>query len=136
MTGMTAPASPPWPIFLVIHVLVPVAGVALYAWLRRRMRAAGVLAPPDVALFLVFFTYGGLLLVLLTAAFWYWSGAASLGFAYLALVAPFVMAGTAFNLRERRTVSRYHAATFIVAAGYIPVIAACLAAASLLSGTD
>lgn len=133
---MTIAVSPPWMAFLLIHLVVPAVGVAVYASLRRRMRAAGVLAPPDVALFLVFFTYGGLLVVLLTAAFWYWSGAASLGFAYLALVAPFVMAGTAFNLRERRTVSRYHAATFIVAAGYIPVIAACLAAASMLNGAD
>lgn len=136
MSEMTAPASPAWPVFLAIHAVVPAAGVAVYIWLLRRMRAAGVPAPPDVALFMVFATYGGLLLVVLTASFLSWSGAASLGFGYLALAAPFVMAGTAFNLRERRTASPYHAATFLAAAGYVPVLAACLAAGSMLYGAD
>jgi hypothetical protein len=73
---------PNWVGFLVVFVPPPI-GLAHYLWLRRRMtdRRLRWLA------FWCYFSYGGLLQTVLTALFWYWSGMASLGFAYLVFIA-------------------------------------------------
>jgi hypothetical protein len=48
-----------------------------------------VVSPPAVPFFVLFFTLGGWLLVLLTAWFWEWSGLASLGMLYLIFIARY-----------------------------------------------
>ncbi len=65
-------------------------------------------------------TYGGWLLVVLTAAFWYWSGAATLGMAYLLVLVPLVTMTIAFFSYRTRRASRVQAAIFWRATVYIP----------------
>jgi hypothetical protein len=68
--------------------------------------------------FILFATYGGWLMVLLTALFWEWSGAASLGVFYLVLVAPFVTAGVTFSLRGSYALSVFHRVAYIASMAY------------------
>jgi hypothetical protein len=77
--------------------------------------------PPVVPLFIICATWGGLLMVVLTVLFWRWSGMASLGFFYLVLVAPLVMAVLAVVLYRQRRLSTYHLGSF-VASGIYPCI--------------
>jgi hypothetical protein len=77
--------------------------------------------PPTAELFLVFSTYGGLLLVVLTSLFGAWSGMASLGTFYLILLAPFVMGLIAYRNYKLRSVSKYHIWTFISGIMYFVV---------------
>ena len=100
-----------------IHILVPASGVVLFVNLCRRMREASVPDPPFIQLFILFFTYGGLLLVLLTAMFWKWSGMASLGVGYLAIIAPFVLIVSLAGFPKQN--SGYHRATFLAAIVYL-----------------
>ncbi len=67
--------------FIVIHAVVPLAGLGLFLALRRRMLVACIEEPPILIFFVLFATYGGLIVALLTALFWYWSGMATLGLA-------------------------------------------------------
>ena len=55
---------------IVINFGVPIVGLSVYLWLRSRMRKENVEEPPDVALFIIFATYGGWLMALLTSLFW------------------------------------------------------------------
>lgn len=104
---------------LLIYLAVPAAGAACYLRLCRRMRSLGVPDPPEGQLLLVFFNYGGWLLVLLTALFWHWSGMATAGIMYLLLVAPWLMAGVAVQTFPRRAFSAYHRAAFWAACIYV-----------------
>ena len=83
---------------LFIHLRVPLAGILAYGLLCRKLLQQG--APIDFLgqLFIIFFCWGGLLIVTLTSLFWQWSGMASLGFGFLLFIAPFVVGGVAFHL--------------------------------------
>ena len=70
------------------------------------MRIEKVQSPPVLELFFVFFTFGGVLIVLLTQFFWYWSGMASLGVFYLIFIAPLVMFFV--DRKNKKKVSKYH----------------------------
>jgi hypothetical protein len=109
-----------WP--FLIYLVVPLAGVALFLQLKRRMRDAEIEEPPTLLLFILFATYGGLIVAILTALFWYWSGMATLGLAYLLLVAPVVTLALAVVLYRRRRLSSYHAGAFWLSAGYVPAL--------------
>lgn len=113
-------ADPTWKMeivtFLGIHLIVPAIGVLIYAWLCVAMRRKAIEAPPYLQLFILFFTYGGILIVALTALFWRWSGAASLGCFYLLFGAPLVLACCAASVKRDR--SQYHRATFILSLAY------------------
>jgi hypothetical protein len=61
-------------------------------------------------------------MVALTELFWYWSGMASLGVAYLMLLAPVVMAILAVMLYRQRRLSRYHFGSFIASVVYPCVV--------------
>jgi hypothetical protein len=101
-----------------IHLLVPLLGVIFFAVICRRMQRTQIPSPPFVSYFILFATFGGWLMVCLTALFWKWSGTASLGVFGLVSVAPFVTAGIAFNLRKRRTLSAFHRGAYIASIGY------------------
>jgi len=77
-----------------------------------------VQSPPFVHYFILFATYGGWLVVFLTALFWEWSGMASLGFFCLVLLAPFVTAGLAFSLRGSYGLSVFHRVAYIASLVY------------------
>jgi hypothetical protein len=101
-----------------IHLLVPFAGVIGFVFLCRRMFLESIPSPPYFSWFVLFGTFGGWLLVVLTALFWKWSGMASIGIFALALVAPFVTAALAWSLRSRRALSRFHRRAFTASVAY------------------
>ena len=107
-----------WIAAIGVNFLVPLLGVIIFALLCRRMRRSHVQSPPFFSYFILFVTFGGWLIVCLTALFWKWSGMASLGVFSLVFVAPFVTAGVAFGLRTRRAVSGFHRNAYIASVAY------------------
>ena len=95
-------------IALIIHLFLPLSGLFWFLVLKRKMKRDNVVQAPIIELFVVFATYGGLLLVALTTYFWEWSGMASLGIFYLILGAPIAMAIIALKQRKFRDNSKYH----------------------------
>jgi hypothetical protein len=95
-------------IFIVIHVVIPVLGLIWYISIVGKMKKENIVERPIMALFVLFATYGGLLVMALTSLFWYWSGMASLGMAYLILLAPIVMLVFALVYYKKRNISKYH----------------------------
>ena len=106
---------------ILVNFVVPLVGVGIFLRLRERMRDQQIERPPIVALFIIFATYGGLLMVILTVLFWRWSGMASLGVFYLVLVAPVAMIVLAIMLYRERRLSPYHLGSFI-ASGVYPCV--------------
>ena len=104
------------------NLVVPLLGVVVFGLLCRWMCRARVPSPPFLSYFILFATFGGWLVVLLTALFWEWSGMASLGVFFLALVTPFVTAALAWSLRRRRALSSFHRSAFIASIGYSSVM--------------
>lgn len=109
--------------FIAIHLIVPGLGVALYLNLVRKMLDREVREPPVVSLLIIFATWGTLLVLVLTAFFWYWSGMATLGFAYLFLLAPIVMGFIAVRTSLNLDLSKFHRGTFVASASYVGTIA-------------
>jgi O-antigen ligase len=107
-----------WMTAIAVNLLVPLLGVIIFALLCRRMQRTHVPLPPFFSCFILFAIFGGWLMVCLTALFWKWSGMASLGVFSLILVAPFVTAGVAFSLRNRRTLSAFHRSAYIASIAY------------------
>ncbi len=93
---------------IIIHLIVPLIGLGLYIKLLHSMKEKEIEQPPSKELFILFATYGGLLLIILTTLFWAWSGMASLGFFYLLLGAPIVMGIIATSLHIKKELSKYH----------------------------
>ena len=116
------PAIPTFVTPLLIYVLTPIVGLSAYLVLLKRMRSANVISPPDVPFFILFFTLGGCLTVLLTAWFWEWSGLASLGVLYLIFIAPALTAWLAWRLRVQRALSKFHACAFYICVAYTCLI--------------
>ncbi|MDX1651301.1 MAG: hypothetical protein R3277_02340 [Brumimicrobium sp.] len=108
---------------MMIHFIIPVLGFVFYAVLLNKMKKANIQNPPIIALFLEFFIYGGLLLIILTSLFWYWSAMASLGYIFVLFVAPFIMLGLTIYYLWKRNDSNYHKLTFYLASLYIPIVA-------------
>jgi hypothetical protein len=91
---------PEWVTALLIHLLVPLAGIIVYVRLCRRLSAQGESPVVLLLLFLLFFCWGGVLLVALTELFWYWSGMASLGTFFLLLISPFIVLPATIGVRH------------------------------------
>jgi len=92
----------------VIYFVIPLIGLVSYINLRKRIVKRELSNPPTADMFWIFFTYGGLLTVILTSLFWKWSGMASLGFLYLILLAPVVMAIISYRQYKNRKTSIFH----------------------------
>jgi hypothetical protein len=101
-----------------INFLLPMLGVIVFGLLCRRMQRTHIPSPPFFSYFVLFATFGGWLMVFLTALFWKWSGMASLGVLSLILVAPFVTAGAAFSLRNRCALSDFHQSAYMASVAY------------------
>jgi hypothetical protein len=106
---------------ILVNFAVPLAGLKVFLSLRGRMLERQIERPPIVPLFIIFATYGGLLMVVLTVLFWRWSGMASLGVFYLVLAAPIAMTVLAVMLFRQRRLSPYHFGSFI-ASGIYPCV--------------
>ena len=115
---------------ILIHLVVPLAGLQAFVWLRNDMREAQIDRAPVIPLFIIFATYGGWLIIILTLLFWYWSGMALLGLLYLVFIAPIIMIVLAVMLYRQRRLSRYHFGSFIASAIY-PCILAVMALARI-----
>ncbi len=105
-------------IAMAIHLLIPLTGLIYFIWLTQKMKRENVVNAPAFELFVVFATYGGLLLVALTTLFWQWSGMASIGTFYLILGAPITMGIIAYRQRKMKYVSRYHYSTYYASLSY------------------
>jgi hypothetical protein len=112
---------------IIIYLLLPFTGLLIFLWLRRKMRKEKIPIPPTLAFFIVFFNYGGLLVVLLTNFFLQWSGLASLGTFYLIFIAPILMATIAFYYYRDRRLSIYHKSAFMSGALYFIIFPLTLA---------
>jgi hypothetical protein len=106
---------------ILVNFAVPLTGLKVFLSLRERMLQRQIERPPIVPLFIIFETYGGLLMVVLTVLFWRWSGMASLGVFYLVLVAPIATTVLAVMLFRQRRLSPYHFGSFI-ASGIYPCV--------------
>lgn len=98
---------------LTIHLILPLTGLLWFLRVRKQMKNENIPNAPTTELFIIFSTYGGLLLVVLTTLFWLWSGMASLGTFYLILAAPIIMGIIAYRHRNTRTISKYHNWTYL-----------------------
>lgn len=107
---------------ILMHVFFPVLVLYAFAELRWSMEEKEIESPPTGYLLVLLVTYGGWLMVGLTAFFWYWSGMASLGLLYLVLVAPFVTLVMAIMLYRRRGESAFHRAAFLASVAYTCVV--------------
>ena len=107
---------------VLIHLALPLIGVWLYLSLAGKMLHEPIRKPPVISFFLIFATWGSLAVLVLTSFFWYWSGMATLGLAYLILVAPFAMVTIAIFSYLNRRLSRFHRAAFIASLSYVPII--------------
>ena len=107
-------------IALAIYFIIPLTGLLFFLQLKKRMKRENVQNRPTIELFIIFATYGGLILVVLTELFWYWSGRASL----VIFGAPIVMGIIAYRHRHTRTISKYHKWTYILGVAYfiVPVL--------------
>ncbi len=108
-------------IALTIHLLIPLAGLLYFLRLNKQIKNEGLENAPTIELFIIFATYGGLLLVALTTLFWKWSGLASLGTAYLIFGAPIAMGIIAFTQRKTKKDSKYHYWTFLMGLSYFAI---------------
>lgn len=109
-------------IVVTIYFTIPVMALILYFRLVKQIRDKRVTNPPFTDLFIIFGTYGGLLLVTFTSLFWIWSGMASVGIFYLILLAPVIMGLIAWRNYKRRRISIYHNASFILGLTYIGIV--------------
>ncbi len=91
---------PEWLLFLLIHAVVPLIGVGAYVWLCRRLYIRGEVPEALLLLFPLFFCWGGVLVVALTALFWHWSGMASLGMFFLLFASPLFFLPVTIALRH------------------------------------
>jgi hypothetical protein len=108
-------------IALTIHILIPISGLIYFLYIREKMKSQNIQNPPVRELFMIFVTYGGLILVCLTALFWKWSGMASLGTFYLIFGAPVVMAFITLRERKNITKSKYHAVIYRLCLWYFGI---------------
>lgn len=95
-------------IALSIHLIIPFIGLLYFLRLKKKMKSENVQDAPTTELFIIFATYGGLLLVTLTTILWQWSGMASLGTFYLVIGAPIAMGVIAHRQKKKVNISIYH----------------------------
>lgn len=83
---------------LIIYVGVPLAGLLIFRKTFENVE--------DNAVYFISLIntahFGGWILILLTGAFWYWSGMAALGFFYLIFIAPLLSIGFAYWLLKHK----------------------------------
>jgi len=108
-------------IALTIHLVIPLIGLIYFIRMAIQIQKRGITNPPTAELFIIFSTYGGLLLVMLTSLFWKWSGMASIGTFYLIICAPIVMGIIAFRHRKTKTISTYHYGAYLYGLLYFVV---------------
>lgn len=120
-------------IALLIHLIIPALGLFLFLKLISKMKLENIISPPILEYFIIFSTYGGLLLVILTSLFWKWSGLASLGTFYLLLGAPFLLGFIAHQQYKKRKISKYHFKAFQISILYFILVPALVFVVALVT---
>lgn len=118
---------------LITYLLLPLVSLLAFLWLKRKMKKEKILNSPVLPLFIIFATYGGILLLLITAYLLEWSGMASLGVFYLLFIAPILMVVIVFNMYKIKQLSFYHKGAYL--AGILYFIVAPIAFIILLYTT-
>src|SRR5258706_14435519 len=93
---------------ILVNFVVPLAGLKVFLSLRERMLERQIERPPVVPLFIIFATYGGMLVVVLTILFLRWSGIASLCIFFFVLGRSIAMSLLAVMFFRQRWLSPYH----------------------------
>jgi hypothetical protein len=91
---------------LILYLVVPAMGLSVFLFLRAHLVFEGLHRKWQLLLFALFFVYGGLLEVGLTALFWEWSGMASVGMMLLLVLAFPAAIISVLVLRRRSTLSK------------------------------
>ena len=112
---------------VLIHLVLPFAGMLFYLSLVRGMLDRHIEKPPLVSFLVIFATWGAFVVLVLTRFFWYWSGMATLGLFYLILVAPVVTRIRAITSYLNRKRSGFHTAAFVASVCYAPVMIGAIA---------
>ena len=106
-------------LFLLIHLIIPILGILYFFKIKSKIEYEKIADPPIGELFVIYVTYGGLILAILTSLFWKWSAMASLGMAYLTFIAPIIMGIISYSLRYKRKISLYHNLIYLSGILYI-----------------
>lgn len=107
---------------LLIHIGIPIAGFLAYVGLCRRIAVKEIPSPPYIEYFVIFFTFGGWIMIFVTLRFWYWSGMATIGFFFLLTAMPLFFIGLALSLFRNRNVSKYHLVALVCSCVYLAFI--------------
>jgi len=108
------------PIF--IYIILPLIGLGYYIYLALKMKAE-VKDPPYITVFSLFYIYGGLLVSLLTALFWKYSGMMTILVFFQTFAAPVIVIFIAILNYPKRQKSVYHRWSFYGASAYILIMA-------------
>lgn len=92
----------------IFNLLFPFLGLLAYLKVKKKMAIANIPKPPVTDYFVIFATYGSLLVLILTVMINEWSGAASLSAFYLLIGAPIAMLIIAHSQYINRRISKYH----------------------------
>lgn len=106
---------------ILIYFVIPIVGLVAYIMLVKRIKSE-LGSAPYIRLFFLFFIYGGLLITILTSAFWRWSILLSLSTLFLALPAPLITGAITFITHKEYEKSIYHKWIVTAAGGYILVL--------------
>jgi hypothetical protein len=93
---------------ILIYLALPFSGLFLFALLVLKMYNEKISNKPIAELFVVFLSYGGLLVFLLTVLFWHWSALALIGLLYLVFIAPILHIIIIIYLRKELKTSVFH----------------------------
>ena len=109
-------------IFLFVHLVVPIMGMAVYLILVKRMKKEDTPNAPVAQLFWLFGTYGVLTILVLTSLIWKWSGMASIGAFASLTIGPIIAGVSAFSVYKNRKLTKYHKLAYWLAIGYVGVV--------------
>jgi len=87
---------------IAIYFITPIIGLLGFLYFIKKVVPKKDKTSFQINAFVTFFCLGGLLQIMLTILFWEWSGLASLGFAFLLLIAPFFMMFIAYKAYEQK----------------------------------
>lgn len=91
-----------------IYLALPISGLFLFGLLVLRMYNKRICKKPITELFVVFLSFGGLIVFLLTVLFWHWSALALIGLLYLVIIAPILHIIIIIYLRKEVKNSVFH----------------------------
>lgn len=93
---------------ILIYLALPISGLFIFGLLVLKMYNKKISNKPISELFVVFLSYGGLLVFMLTTLFWYWSVFALVGLIYLVFIAPILHIIIIIYLRKELKTSAFH----------------------------